>query len=100
MTQTTLKPDERARDAADVSANKLEAAVALMAFVTLFFAGVVVGLWADALGMFVRHSSLLALGKKSLFCLERDKKPLGNSSLLYVCEMLEKCQAKNSHKSK
>lgn len=67
MTQATLKPDERPEGAADVSANKLEATVALMAFVTLFFAGIVIGLQADALGMFVRYSSHLALWRKSLF---------------------------------
>lgn len=50
MTQATLKADERPKGAADVSTNKLEATVAPMAFVTLFFAGIVVGLQADALG--------------------------------------------------
>lgn len=67
MAQATLKPDERPEGAADVSASKLEATVALMGFVTLFFAGMVVGLQADALGMIVRHNSHLALGRKSLF---------------------------------
>lgn len=52
MTQATLKPDESPKGAADASASKLEATVALVAFVTLFFAAVVVGLQADALGMF------------------------------------------------
>lgn len=54
MTQATLKPDESPEGAAGASANKLEAAVALMAFVTLSFAGVVVELQADALGMFFK----------------------------------------------
>lgn len=52
MCRTTLKPGESPKGAADASANKLEATVALVAFVTLFFAAVVVGLQADALGMF------------------------------------------------
>lgn len=52
MTQAALKPDESPKGAADASANKLEATVALVAFVTLFFVAVVVGLQADALGMF------------------------------------------------
>lgn len=67
MTQATFTPDERPEGAVDASANRLEATVALVAFVTIFFAGVLVGFQAGALGMFVRHTSHLALGRKSLF---------------------------------
>lgn len=63
-----LKPADKPRGARDAAANLLEATAALMAFAALFFAGVAVGLPADA-RMFVDTALVEPWGGDLYSCL-------------------------------